>query len=90
MSESGWNARAGGEKGGEKEPKGGVRSENEGGKEALLEESEASSRIPGNPGMFETGSAVPLQAATGTSDQGNAESALDKATHLLAVSISWR
>ena len=53
-----------------------------GGEEALLEESEASSRIPGDPGSFETGSAVPPQAATSTLDQGNAKSAPDKATHL--------
>ena len=52
-----------------------------------MEESKASSRIPGNLGSFETGSAVPLQAATGTSDQGNAKSAPDKATHL-AVCLS--
>ena len=52
------------------------------GKEALVVESEASSRIPGDPGCFETGIAVPPQAATSTSDQGDAKSAPDKATHL--------
>ena len=53
----------------------------------MLESTKASPRAPGNHGSFETGIAVPLQAATGTSDQGDAESAPDKATHL-AVSPS--
>ena len=75
--------RARDDEGGEKNIQGGERSANERGEGALLKESEVSSRVPGDQGSFETGSVVPLQqAATGTLDQGNAESAPDKATHL--------
>ena len=47
-----------------------------------MKESKASSGIPGDLGCLETGSAVPLQAGTRALDQGNTESALNKATHL--------